>query len=142
MSYERYVNKEAKPTREEILEGLKDSKEAFINLEEFLEEHYQFPFETNYTGKNYGWCKRYRKSGKTLCSFYPEEGAFTVLIILGKKEGEEFKKSSSNFSTYIIDIFNEANEYHDGRWLWIRVKGLEEVEDIKKLLLIKKKPKN
>ncbi len=32
---------------------------------------------------------RYRKSGKTLCSFFPEKDAFTVLIVLGKKEVEK-----------------------------------------------------
>ena len=32
----------------------------------------------------YGWNVKFKKSGKTLCTIYPRENYFTVLVVVGK----------------------------------------------------------
>jgi hypothetical protein len=84
---------------------------------------------------------RYRRSGKTLITFYPKKDELTILIIFGKKEVEKFEKSRDDFSPEIVELFDNTKQYHDGRWLHIKVPTFENLEEIKKLLHIKRKPK-
>jgi len=46
------------------------------------------------------------------------------------------------FSQKMIDIFDNTKQYHDGRWMHIKVPPFGNLDDIKKLLSIKRKPKN
>jgi hypothetical protein len=85
---------------------------------------------------------RYRRSGKTLLTFYPKKNELTVLIIFGKKEVEKFESMTDEFSPEIVDLFHNTKQFHDGRWLHINVPPFENFKDIKKLLAIKRKPKH
>ena len=38
------------------------------------------------------------------------------------------------------DFYNETHQYHDAKWLFIDVISSEMSEDIKKMIIIKKKP--
>ncbi|MGD9381689.1 MAG: DUF3788 family protein, partial [Candidatus Thorarchaeota archaeon] len=69
---ERMIGRDQEPTREQILEfiGTKASKK-WMALEEFMNANYDFQPELSYWGDKHGWILRYRKSGKTLVSFYP-----------------------------------------------------------------------
>jgi ribosomal protein L25 (general stress protein Ctc) len=106
---------------------------------------------TEYMSKNYDFepirekesldaTIRYRKSGKTLLTLYPKEKELTVLIILGKQEVEKFMRTRENFSPEIIDLFINTKQYHDGKWLHIRVPPFDNFDDIRELLRIKRIP--
>jgi len=141
MSFERMLDKEHAPTKEDIIDYLgKDAEEAWNDIVSFLQDNYNFDPETVFGGKKYGWEVRYRRSGKSLCTLHPEKGAFTVLIVLGKKEVEQALDRLNEFSPYVSNIITGAKQYHDGRWLWLRVLNKRSTDDIKRLLQIKKKP--
>ena len=36
----------------------------------------------------FGWNIKFKKSGKTLCTIYPKENYFTVLVVVGMKQKE------------------------------------------------------
>lgn len=139
----RMIGGELEPTEKQILEfiGTKATK-LWNELQEFLAENYDFQPELSYWGNNYGWTIRYRRGGKTLTAFYPENGGFTVQVILGKKEVEKFQGMREKLSTDIVQLFDETKQLHDGRWLWIKQPGTGTVEDIKKLIQLKRKPKS
>ena len=140
MNYERYLGKEHQPTDKEVLESIGNT-EAWLDLRQYLGENYAFEPETVFYGKKYGWTIRYRRSGKTLCSLFPEKGAFTALVVLGKKEVERVLSSIDEYSDSVRGVIENTEQLHDGRWLWIRVLTLEDTADIKKLLSVKRKPK-
>ncbi len=143
MDYQRMLDKEHKPSEKEIscyLGG--KAGEAWTDIASFLRTYYDFSPELDYGGTKYGWSIRYRRSGKSLCTLYPEKGAFTVLIVLGKKEVEQFEEHINEFSKEFVESFRSASQFHDGRWLWIRALDKSDTEDIRHLLVIKKKPKN
>ncbi|MHA1367639.1 MAG: DUF3788 family protein, partial [Candidatus Heimdallarchaeota archaeon] len=71
----------------------------------------------------------------------PEKNCFAVLLTLGKKEVEAFELIKNEFTPYIVDVFENTKQLHDGRWLWLRVSKITETPDIKRLIIIKKKPK-
>ena len=137
---ERMLGRDHEPTEKQILEyiGMKASK-LWIALEEFMTMNYDFQPELSYWGDKYGWILRYRKSGKTLVSFYPEKGGFTVQVILGKKEVKKFEDIRGELSADIVSLFEGTKQLHDGRWLYIRQPGLGTIEDIEKLIQLKRK---
>ena len=61
-------------------------------------------------------------------------------MIFGKVEREKFEASRADFSKNINEFYDSTHQYHDGKWLYINLVNSELVEDIKKLILIKKKP--
>jgi hypothetical protein len=143
MQYQSMLDKEHKPTRREISDYLgRKAGEAWADIVSFLRTSYDFSPELDYGGTKYGWSIRYRKNGKSLCTLYPEKGAFTVLIVLGRKEIERFEEHINDFGTKFIELFKSAQQFHDGRWLWIRILDCSDVEDIRRLLIMKRKPKN
>lgn len=106
----------------------------------FVESSYNFEPVWNDGGKYGTWELKYRRSGKTLCTFYVKDGYFTVLVVLGKAEREKFDSLKEGFSSKTCDIYSNTPQYHDGKWLWIDVSDMSLVEDIKRLIEIKKKP--
>lgn len=62
------------------------------------------------------------------------------MIIFGKKERESFERQRSEFSGEIQKRYDDAKTYHDGKWVIFDVDTPERLEEIKKLISIKKKP--
>ncbi len=143
MEYERMLDKEHKPSEKEILDYLgRKAGEAWADIVSFLRTSYDFSPELDYGGTKYGWSIRYRRSGKSLCTLYPEKSAFTILIVLGRKEVEQFEEHIDDFGTKFAELVRSAPQFHDGRWLWIRVLDKSDTEDIRRLLVMKRKPKS
>lgn len=44
------------------------------------------------------------------------------------------------FSNYVLNTYDHSKTYHDGKWLLFDVNAMEQLEEVKKLILIKKKP--
>lgn len=136
------TDKATKPSEEEMTNFIGEpARRAWLEIRKFIEDHYDIMPETIFGGAKYGWGVRYRKSGKTLCSLTPEKGAFTVLIVLGKKESEKALSTRDELSSKIYKLIENTKQLHDGRWLWIRLSTASGTEDVKKLLQIKRKPK-
>jgi hypothetical protein len=136
----RLIDRNHKPGKEDIYKAIgNDAKKGWDGIQKFMAKYYEIEPETVFYGSNYGWNIRYRKSGKTLCSLFPEKGSFTFLIVLGKKEVERAIEMLNEFDKTIQDIILNTEQLHDGRWLWIRVYKNEKMEDMKKLIQIKRK---
>jgi len=112
----------------------------WLGIRKYIEENYDFAPELIYYGQKYGWTLRYRKSSKTLCSLFPEKDAFTVLVVLGKKEVEKTFSIIERLTAEARTLFENAEQKRDGRWLWIRVLVNDDVESVKVLLNVKRKP--
>jgi hypothetical protein len=128
------------PTDEAMMSFLgKQGGKIWKTITTYLSENYEFEpvREKNEVDSTI----RYRRSGKTLITFYPKKDELTVLIIFGKREVEKFKNSKEDFSTEIGELFENTKQYHDGRWLHIKVPPFNDFEDIRKLLHIKRSPK-
>lgn len=140
--FSRMTDEAMKPTEQEILSFIGDpAKEAWLEIRRFIEESYSLKPETIFYGIKFGWTVRYRKSGKTLCSLFPEKGGFTALVVLGKKESEKLLSMRDELSSKIQKLFEGTEQLRDGRWLWIRLLTKSDTEDVKKLLQIKRKPR-
>ena len=71
---------------------------------------------------------------------FNHDDKFTFLIIFGKKEREYFEIQKNEFPKYVCDCYDHSKTYHDGKWMFMNVNSLEQLEEVKKLIQIKKKP--
>jgi len=83
---------------------------------------------------------KYRRGGKTLCTFYAKQGIANILITLGKAEREKVELKREDFSPLLLTLYDETKTYHDGKWLWIPIDEVLSMDDIINLLKIKRRP--
>ncbi len=83
---------------------------------------------------------KYRRGGKTLCTFYAKENTAELLIIYGKSEREKFEKIRTSLSKPLKDIYENTEILHDGKWLWIPLGDKIIIEEILEMLKIKRRP--
>ncbi len=83
---------------------------------------------------------KYRRGGKTLCTFYAKPNIAKILIILGKNEREKFESQRAVFSEQILSLYDSTESFHDGKWLWIPIDEKLLFDDILNMLKIKRKP--
>ncbi len=83
---------------------------------------------------------KYRRGGKTLCTFYAREDVANLLIIYGKAEREKFEKIKDSLSRTMQDIYERTEVLHDGKWLWIPIDDKIKIADIVEMLKIKRRP--
>ncbi len=140
--YERMLDAGSRPTEKKIREtlGIRVAK-CWKEMRTFLKMNYDFKPELVFYGRNYGWCYRYRRKGKTLCVLFPEIKAFTVLVVFGKTEIAQFQEHPAVYNKDTKEIFKNAYQYHDGKWLYKRVLNKSDVKDVKALIRIKKQSK-
>lgn len=95
-------------------------------------------FEFSKCSLEYGWNVKFKKSSKSLCTIYPKEGYFTVLVVIGKKEKEDFEKGLLSFSCDIQKIYKETKEWNNQKWLMIDLEDKDtRYEDIKRIIEIR-----
>ncbi len=140
MPYERLLNKSCIPTNQDIIDNIGGKANLWLRIHEFIADNYNFNKELAFFSKNYGWTVRYRKSNKTLASFFPEKGAFSILLVLGRMEAEKVNLIRDKLNKNFLSIFDDTEQLHDGRWLWIRILNQEDLDSFIKVIKIKRKP--
>ncbi len=139
MTFERMLDKTKSPGGEEIQAFIgQPLGELWSQLDQYLKDIYQTEPEPSYSPKS-GWSFRYRRT-RPLCEIIPENGRFTVLVVLGAKEAAEAFAQIDALAANVRGCLENTQPYHDGRWLWIHVQDERDVEDIKHLILLKRKP--
>ncbi|MBN2461427.1 MAG: DUF3788 domain-containing protein [Candidatus Cloacimonetes bacterium] len=138
---ERLTDKYRKPGPADILEHIGSARNYWLELTDYLAEYYDIEPETVFYGASYGWTVRYRKSGKTLCSLFPEKNSLIILIILGGKELTRVNAAVNNINSRIRQQIAATPRLHDGCWLWIDIRESSDIESIKFMLSTKRKTK-
>ncbi|WP_163195381.1 DUF3788 domain-containing protein [Clostridium thermarum] len=83
---------------------------------------------------------KYRRSGKTLCALNAKENCVGLMIIFGKAEREKFENECQSYAAEIQKVYNNSTTHYDGKWMMFELKDLSLIEDIRRLLYIKKRP--
>jgi hypothetical protein len=88
-----------------------------------------------------GWNVKYKKGSRSLCTLYPHEGFFTCLVCIGPKEVMEAELVLTACSAYTQELFRKAGAVNDTRWMMIDVTSRNILEDAKRLIFVREKPK-
>jgi len=140
--HSRMLNKEIIPNDNIIQLFLGDSNiiSVWNNITSFLNNNYNFDSKIIFGGKKYGWAVKYKHGQKTIVTLLPERKSFTGLLVFGKKEVEKIFENKDIFTKQILQLIEETKQYHDGKWIWIRLENHIFENDICNLIKIKKKP--
>lgn len=133
------------PGEENIREYVGKAEPLWTELQNYLEDTYKVPSKMTYSkcSAQPGWNVKYQKSGKSLCTLYPMEDFFIALIVIGTKEEAEVDAAMTlgAFSGYLRQLYERTAFSCGGRWLMISVTNRETLEDVKRLIAIRVKPK-
>lgn len=66
-----------------------------------------------------GWNIKFKKSGKTLCTIYPREFYFTVMVVVSKTEKASVEAILPNCTVELQKIYTQTKEGNGQRWLMI-----------------------
>lgn len=127
------LNKAVEPSESEILQFIGSRVDLWKNIHKYVDENCNCKPELVFFTKKYGWTIRYKRSRKTLCYFFPENEAFSILIVLGAKESEKIESIKKKLNRKVKNIFENTEQLRDGRWMWIRIL---EKSDIDSLILL------
>lgn len=86
-----------------------------------------------------GWNVKYRKGGKALCTLYPMQDSFIVLVVIGAKEEKSVLNliSEGELSEYVVGLFTHARAMAIGRWLMIEVLDGTILKDVQTLIALR-----
>lgn len=142
-THSRMLNKLLIPTDQDMkkfmrIEGVIQSWDQFV---EHIESNYSLDRIIDYGGKKYGWFVQYKKGKRSIVTLYPERKGFTILFTFGKAENAEYESRKSEVLQLTREIIDSSRRYHDGRWIWFKVRNKSQIEDAKILLDVKHKPR-
>jgi hypothetical protein len=142
--FSRLLNPEITPDDVSILRFIDDKKvkNTFTHLLSFLKNSYNLDRKILFGVKKYGWAIQYKKSKKTIVTIFPERKGLTVLLIFGKSELEEINNKKKVFSRNVFEKIKNTKQYHDGKWMWLRMESDNYIDDVIELIKIKRKPDN
>jgi hypothetical protein len=140
--YERLLDKNNKPTSEQVKEYLGAGFERLVSLENELQRRYDFSKDMRFPyGNSYGWGYKYSHKSSHLCDAFFESGAFTVLFQIGDKQVPLMESQLPSLLQKTQELWK--NRYlcgKQGGWIHYQVLTDAELADVIQLITIRKKP--
>lgn len=105
-----------------------------------IDEKYDIDCLWGQGGKAWKYEYKYRRGGKTLCALYARENCVGFMVILGRDERLKFEAEREHYSKEVQERYDEAQTYHDGKWILFEPVDTSLFHDFIRLLRIKRKP--
>ena len=88
-----------------------------------------------------GWNVKFKKAGRALCTIYPRENYFTVMVVVGTKEKASVEEILPECTIALQSIYHQTREWNGQRWLMIDLEDEDELyHDTLRLIRIRRKP--
>ena len=117
-----------------------DKVNIFYDIVDVITLLYDMDQAWNNGGKKWTYEYKLRKSGKTLCAFYFKENILGFMIIFGKDERAKVEQIRDELSSNVLETYDNAETFHDGKWVMFNLTNNSIIDDLKKLLFIKRNP--
>lgn len=145
MEWSLIYGDDLQPDNVDITDFIGKGAPLWTDLQSYLDSAYHVPPKMAYSrcSAQPGWNVKYQKSGKSLCTLYPMVGYFIALVVIGTMEEAETEAAVAlgEFTPYIQKLYRSTAFSCGGRWLMIQVTDYEILEDVKKLIAIRVRPK-
>ncbi len=86
-----------------------------------------------------GWNVKYKKSGKALCTLYPEPDSFIALVVLSSDDIARFEAVRAAYTKEVNELFDGSKPFNGTKWLMIRASSDDVLADIKRMFELKLK---
>lgn len=84
-----------------------------------------------------GWNVKYQKSGKSICTLYPEKDGFVALVVVNLDLLPLIEALSEEFTEETLKTIRTAKPFNGTKWLMLQVKNDLQLEDVKRLISLK-----
>lgn len=132
-------DKSTYPTLEEIGEYVRNP--VFMLLCSEIKDTYQCSEKMEYSSCSLekGWNVKLKKAGRALCTIYPRENYFTVMVVVGKKEKASVENILPECTVELQDIYHQTKEGNGQRWLMIDLENKDDLyHDVLRLIRIRR----
>lgn len=122
-------NRSICPTLKDIENHIKNP--VFTTFCSELKDRYQCKEKLEYSSCSWepGWNIKFRKSGKNLCTVYPREIFFTVLLVVGTKEKDAVEAMLPDCTDTLREIYRQTREGNGQKWLMIDLQDKDSLYD-------------
>ncbi|WP_291651755.1 DUF3788 domain-containing protein [Clostridium sp.] len=117
------------PTLEEISEYIRNPVFDRFCLDIKKKYNIDSKIEFSKCGWEPGWNIKFKKLGKSLCTIYPREMYFTVLIVIGRREKDQVESLLPNCSIELQGIYRQTKEGNGQKWLMIDLEDMDTMYD-------------
>jgi hypothetical protein len=84
-----------------------------------------------------GWNVKYQKSGKSICTLYPEKNCFVALVVIKLELAAMVEKAEPAFHPMIVDMVKNSKPFNNTLWLMITVDNRSVLESVMDLIVLK-----
>ena len=109
-------------------------------LVDYMEQTYRAKPKITYsgcTGKP-GWNVKFQKSSQSFGTFYPENGSFSVLIVISYKLDPQMQAILPTLSPELAETYRQAGDFmKTGKWMMFCIKDAASLEDYKRIAAVK-----
>ncbi|KUG04773.1 hypothetical protein ASZ90_017912 [hydrocarbon metagenome] len=111
----------------------------WIDINSFLQNKYNATPKMSYSkcSMQKGWNVKYKKSGKSLCTLYPEKEGFSILIVIKLELASIIEAMENEFEPAVLDVVRSARPFNGTKWLMIRVEREAVLKNVRELLVLK-----
>ncbi|NCA67246.1 MAG: DUF3788 domain-containing protein [Clostridia bacterium] len=127
------------PTKDELQRYVKGNYDLLTDFCGYIETKYQPKEQIDYSKCTAipGWNLKYKKHGKALCTIYPYEEYFAVLVTLTFKDLDKFCIVKQEFEDQTQRIIDEAKPFSGTKWIILAITDNKTLADAKKLIALK-----
>jgi hypothetical protein len=132
------------PSYDEIVEYIElPARELWRQFNHFVGDRYKALPKIMYSSccAKPGWNVKYQKSGKSLCTLYPEKDGFTALIVVTLDLLPVIEALTEELTKDIVATIKRAKPFNGTLWLMLKVDSESALKDVKQLLLLKHETK-
>jgi hypothetical protein len=132
---------EKQPTMEQISEYIGGSAaQLWDSLMDYMDKAYKAKPKMTYSscsGKP-GWNIKFQKSGQSFGTLYPEQGSFSVLLVISYKLDPLMEAILPMLTPETAELYRNAGDYMKmGKWIMFRISDEPGVQDYKKICEVK-----
>lgn len=134
--FSHFVVRTQMPSDASIRKVLSQACDAWDDLVEHLEQSYGLKGSLHFMyGQRYGWALRFQQGSRLVTALYPNRSCLTVQIILGSAQVET--ATTMGLPARVMAVLESAKKYPEGRWLFLPVKSLAGVRELRSLIALK-----
>jgi hypothetical protein len=115
------------------------TRSLWQELNGFVQEHFKSKPKIQYSicaGKP-GWNVKYQKSGKSICTLYPEKECFIALVVVKLDLVVLIEGAQQPFHPQILNLVKSGRPFNGTLWLMITVDDRPVLESVMDLLMLK-----
>jgi len=111
----------------------------WLDINAFLQNTYKAKPKMSFSkcSMQKGWNVKYQKSGKSLCTLYPEKESFIVLIVVKLELIPIIEAMKNEFEPVVLDVVKSARPFNGTKWLMINVQSEAILKNARELLVLK-----